>query len=97
MGLAESDPEVQARIGAFKNTLESLGWIQGRTIQVEYRWAAGDIERTRIFANELVRLAPEVIVVNTAPGSSALRQATAKAVGLEVPPMLLALADEVVE
>jgi putative ABC transport system substrate-binding protein len=76
MGLAESDPEGQARIGAFRKTLQALGWMEGRNIQVDYRWAAGDIERTRTFANELVKSAPEVIVVNTPLGSSELRQAT---------------------
>jgi putative ABC transport system substrate-binding protein len=76
MGLAESDPEGQARIAAFNKTLQALGWTEGTNIQVDYRWAGGDIERTRSLADELVKSAPDVIVVNTPPGSSALRQAT---------------------
>jgi ABC transporter substrate binding protein len=76
MGLAESDPEGQARIVAFRRALQALGWTEGRNIQVDYRWAGGDIERTRLLADELVQSAPDVIVVNTPPGSSALRQAT---------------------
>jgi putative tryptophan/tyrosine transport system substrate-binding protein len=76
MGLAESDPEGQARISAFRNTLQALGWTEGRDIHVDYRWAGGDVERTRLLADELVQAAPDVIVVNTPPGSSALRQAT---------------------
>ncbi len=76
MGLAESDPEGQARIAAFKKTLRALGWTEGSNVQVDYRWAGGDIERTRSLADELVKAAPDVIVVNTPPGSSALRQAT---------------------
>jgi putative tryptophan/tyrosine transport system substrate-binding protein len=76
MGLAESDPEGQARISAFRRTLQALGWTEGKNIQVDYRWASGDVERTRLLAYELVESTPEVIVVNTPPGSSALRQAT---------------------
>jgi putative ABC transport system substrate-binding protein len=76
MGLAESDPEGQARISAFRRTLQALGWIEGKNIQVDYRWAGGDIERTRLLADALVQSAPDVIVVNTPPGSFALRQAT---------------------
>jgi putative tryptophan/tyrosine transport system substrate-binding protein len=76
MGLAESDPEGQARIVAFRRALQALGWTEGRNIQVDYRWAGGDIERTGLLADELVQSAPDVIVVNTPPGSSALRQAT---------------------
>jgi putative ABC transport system substrate-binding protein len=76
MGLAESDPEGQARISAFRRTLQSLGWIEGTNIHVDYRWAGGDVERTRLLADALVQSAPDVIVVNTPPGSSALRQAT---------------------
>jgi putative tryptophan/tyrosine transport system substrate-binding protein len=76
MGLAENDPEGQARIAAFRKTLQGLGWVEGRNIQVDYRWAGGDIDRTRLLADALVRSAPDVIVVNTPPGSSALRQET---------------------
>jgi putative ABC transport system substrate-binding protein len=76
MGLAESDPEGQARISAFRKTLQGLGWIEGMNIQIDYRWAGGDIERTRSLAVALVKSAPDVIVVNTPPGSSALRQET---------------------
>jgi putative tryptophan/tyrosine transport system substrate-binding protein len=76
MGLAENDPEGQARISAFRATLQALGWIEGTNVQVDYRWAGGDVERTRLLAYELVQSAPDVIVVNTPPGSSALRQAT---------------------
>jgi putative ABC transport system substrate-binding protein len=76
MGLDESDPEGQARISAFQRTLQTLGWTEGKNIEVDYRWAGGDVERTRQLADELVQSAPDVIVVNSPPGSSALRQAT---------------------
>jgi putative tryptophan/tyrosine transport system substrate-binding protein len=76
IGLAESDPEGQARVLAFQRMLQILGWTEGRNIRVDYRWAGGDVERTRLLAAELVQSAPDVIVVNTPPGSSFLRQAT---------------------
>ena len=75
-GLAESDPEGQARLGAFRQSLQALGWVEERNLRVDYRWAAGDLKRTEAFAKELVKANPEVIVVNTPPGLTALRQAT---------------------
>ena len=76
MGLSESDPEAQSRIAAFRKTLQGLGWAEGRNVQVDYYWAAGDIDRTHTLAKELVSSAPDVIVVNTPPGLSALRVET---------------------
>jgi len=76
MGLTESDPEAQSRIAAFHKTLQGLGWTEGRNVQVDYYWAAGDIDRTHTLAKELVSSAPDVIVVNTPPGLSALRVET---------------------
>jgi len=76
MGLAESDPEGQSRIAAFRKTLDDLGWTEGRNVRTDYYWAAGDVERTHALAKELVGSAPDVIVVNTPPGLSALRLET---------------------
>jgi putative tryptophan/tyrosine transport system substrate-binding protein len=50
MGLSESDPEAQSRIAAFRKTLQGLGWTEGRNVQADYYWAAGDIERTHTLA-----------------------------------------------
>ena len=58
---AESDPRSQL-VRRMGEELEKLGWIEGRNLRVEYRFAAGDLDRTRHFAADLVRLAPEVIV-----------------------------------
>jgi putative tryptophan/tyrosine transport system substrate-binding protein len=76
MGLAESDPEGQSRIAAFRKTLQTMGWAEGRNVRVDYYWAAGDIDRTHALAKELVSSAPDVIVVNTPPGLPALRLET---------------------
>ena len=76
MGVAESDPGGQARIAAFQQGLADLGWTVGRNIHLEYRWAAGDIDRIRAYAAELVALAPEMLVGNGTPALTALRDAT---------------------
>jgi putative tryptophan/tyrosine transport system substrate-binding protein len=62
MGMAENDPEGQARIAAFLEGLQQLGWTDGRNVRIEYRWPAGDAERIRRYAAELVALAPDVIL-----------------------------------
>ncbi len=48
MGLSESDPEAQSSIAAFRKTLQGLGWTEGRNVQADYYWAAGDIDRLSI-------------------------------------------------
>jgi putative ABC transport system substrate-binding protein len=73
---AESDPDYQARTTAFKQALQQLGWIEGSNVRIDYRWAAGDAERTRRYAAEMIALAPEVILVNASPPVLALQRAT---------------------
>ena len=75
MSFAESDPEGQARIVAFRESLRSLGWIEGRNIKVEVRWATS-AELIRQFAKELVALQPELILSATTPTTTSLRQQT---------------------
>jgi ABC-type uncharacterized transport system substrate-binding protein len=72
---AEDDPEGQARVAAFRNALQSLGWTEGRNLQIDYRWGAGP-DLSTSYAAELVKLAPEVIVANGTPAVSALHEAT---------------------
>jgi putative tryptophan/tyrosine transport system substrate-binding protein len=59
--LNEGDPEGRLRVAAFRHGLEQLGWIVGRNIQIDYRWASGDSERAHAYAAELLALKPEVI------------------------------------
>jgi putative ABC transport system substrate-binding protein len=66
---AADDPESQRRMTAFVQGLQQLGWTDGRNVRIETRWGAGDAERLRKNAAELVALAPEVIV---AEGSASL-------------------------
>jgi putative ABC transport system substrate-binding protein len=61
---AESDPEAQARVAAFRQGLRELGWTEGDNLRMELRWETGDPDRARTFATELISLAPDVIVAH---------------------------------
>jgi putative ABC transport system substrate-binding protein len=61
---SETDREGQARIAAFLDTLQRLGWTEDRTLRIEYRWSAGDAGREKASAAELVRSNPDVIAVS---------------------------------
>jgi putative ABC transport system substrate-binding protein len=75
-GLAESDPEAQARSVAFRQELEALGWTEGRNIRIDYRFARGNAARAQAYAAELVGSAPDLIVAHSSPVVAALKQAT---------------------
>jgi ABC-type uncharacterized transport system substrate-binding protein len=76
MNVAADDPVGQARIAAFLQGLQELGWTVGRNIRIDYRWAAGNADRTRGYAAELVALAPEVILAPGSASAGPLLQAT---------------------
>ena len=75
-GLAETDPEGQARVAAFREGLQKLGWTEGRNVRIATRWAAGDADRLRAYAAELVAIAPDAILAGGTPALAALQQAT---------------------
>jgi putative tryptophan/tyrosine transport system substrate-binding protein len=74
--LASDDAEGQARLAAFHQGLQQLGWTVGRNVQIDYRWGAGDADRIRKFAAELVALAPDIILSTGSSSVAALQQAT---------------------
>jgi len=77
MNLAESDPEGQARLAAFRHGLSDLRWREGGNLRTEYRWwSASDTESLRGYASELVRLAPDVILASGSRALQALQQET---------------------
>src|SRR5262249_28540205 len=76
VNLAADDPEARARIAAFRQGLQELGWTDGRNVQIDVRWAAANADRFRTYAAELVALAPDVILTATTPGVAAVQQAT---------------------
>jgi putative tryptophan/tyrosine transport system substrate-binding protein len=73
---SQTDREGQARVAAFLDTLQKLGWTDGRNIAIEYRWDAGDAERGKASAAELVRAAPEVITGVSVPALAELQRLT---------------------
>src|SRR5713101_1659404 len=62
MHTAADEPESQARLAAFMQGLQELGWAVGRNMRIDYRWSVGDLARLRKDATELVALGPEVIL-----------------------------------
>jgi putative ABC transport system substrate-binding protein len=71
---AEHDPESQRRLAALVGGLRELGWAEGHELHIDLRYAAGDAERMRRNAEEIVALAPDVIVVQSSPFMAALWQ-----------------------
>ena len=76
MNWSESDPEAQARVAAFEQTLKQIGWRDGHNIRIDYRWTDGNLVQARVRAAELVHLSPAVIVTNSTPAVAAVRQET---------------------
>ncbi len=76
MGFAENDPVWQVYLAAFRQRLQDFGWAVGRNLRIDYQFAGDNTERTRIAAEELVALAPDVIFASTNPVVLALNQAT---------------------
>src|SRR5262245_14760578 len=73
---AEADPEGQARVAAFVQTLQSLGWTTGRNIQIDIRWGVADAASSRRYAAEMVALAPDVVLTSSSAATVALQEAT---------------------
>ena len=76
MNLAQDDPEGLARITAFAQGLQEAGWTVGHNLQIEYRFGAGELERYRGFASELVAAAPDVLITAGAPAVETLQRTT---------------------
>src|SRR5262245_19966466 len=76
MNVAADDPLSTLRVSAFAQAMQELGWTVGRNLRIDYRWGQADPDRLRKYAAELVALAPEVIVSNANPSTTALQQAT---------------------
>ena len=76
IGLAQQDPEAINRVKAFRLGMRDLGWIEGRNVQIDYRFAGNNPESINKNVTELVQLAPDVIVANTTRIMAALQPAT---------------------
>jgi putative ABC transport system substrate-binding protein len=71
-----SDPDIRARLAAFLQVLQQLGWTEGLNVQIESRFGAGDADSTRKYAAELVTLAPDVILANGDVAAAQMLKAT---------------------
>src|SRR5262249_57799900 len=67
MPFTADDPEGQARLLAFAQGLQRMGWAVRSNLRIDARWGAGDAERNRKYAAELLALAPDVVVANGPP------------------------------
>ena len=76
LNLSENDLEARRLITAFREGLAQSGWTEGRNLQVDYRWAGGDVSRIGTFAKELVEPSPDIIVGYGTPVVVALQQQT---------------------
>src|SRR6266566_710052 len=76
MNLAADDAEGQARLTAFLQGLQQLGWTDGRNVRIYIRWAAGDARLFHRYAEELLALSPDVVLASGTPSVQALQQAT---------------------
>jgi putative tryptophan/tyrosine transport system substrate-binding protein len=75
MGLAENDPDTKARLVAFREGLERLGWSEGRNVRIDYRFAPAGAQAP-VLAKEVVALQPDVILANSTPVTAALQRET---------------------
>jgi putative tryptophan/tyrosine transport system substrate-binding protein len=69
---AEDDPVTATRVDGLRQGLQKLGWVEGRNLQIDFRFGAADPARIRTYAKELVSLAPDVIVTGAAPATHAV-------------------------
>ena len=74
LAFTENDPDMRARISAFRQRFTDLGWTDGRNVRIDYRFSGSDIERLRANAKELLALAPDIMFAHSNPGLAALRQ-----------------------
>jgi putative ABC transport system substrate-binding protein len=74
--LSPEDPETKANMTAFRQELERLGWVEGRNLHTDYRFAAGDREQIASLARELIALQPEVIVAQATEVTAAVARGT---------------------
>jgi putative ABC transport system substrate-binding protein len=73
IGYTENDPETQARLAAFRQAFEQLGWKEGRSVRIDYRFAPASPDQAQLFAKELIALQPDVIVAHTTPLTKVLQ------------------------
>ena len=76
MPKSEGNADSKARVVVFENTFKQLRWVPGRNLQIDYRWAMGDIQKMRSLAADLVNSAPDALVAVSTPALAAIQKAT---------------------
>jgi putative ABC transport system substrate-binding protein len=76
MNLAADDPQAQVRLAAFQQAFEQLGWSDGRNVRIDIRWHGNDADRARAYAQELVALAPDIVLADGSFSVGALQHVT---------------------
>src|SRR5262249_18622881 len=76
IAFSENDPVAHASVPAFIQAMHRLGWVEGKNIQLDYRFAAGDPVLFEKYAGELVALSPDAILAGTPPAVTALQRRT---------------------
>ena len=74
VGSIENDPEAPLSSEAFRQSLNQLGWKEGISVRIDTRWGAGDPDRMRAYAKELIDAAPDVAVADSTPAALALHR-----------------------
>jgi putative ABC transport system substrate-binding protein len=90
MGFDESDSGAKDRLSGLMHALAELGWTEGRNVRMDVRWAAGNVDRMRALAKELVDLQPDVILADTTPVTAAVQRETRT-----IPIVLLEVSDPI--
>jgi putative tryptophan/tyrosine transport system substrate-binding protein len=76
MAFDENDPDPKSWLSGFVKALAELGWTDGRNLSMNVRWAAGNADRMRMFAKELVDLQPDLILANSTPVTASVQRQT---------------------
>jgi putative ABC transport system substrate-binding protein len=90
MNYAEADPQGQVRLSALRARLRELGWVEGRNIQIESRWAEGQPDRMQAYGGQLVEMPVDVLVANSTPLLAVLKRLT-----LSIPIVFTQVADPI--
>jgi putative tryptophan/tyrosine transport system substrate-binding protein len=76
MAWSEANPEYRSWVTTFLEGLAKLGWVDGRSVQIDVHWGEGDPERIKMFAKQIVEAQPDVIFASTTPVTAALQGET---------------------
>ena len=89
-GLSENDQNMMSYLASLRQGLQDRGWVEGETIHLEYRFAAGDAHRAQTLAREIAEWQPDLLIVHTTPAMAAIHQATST-----IPTIFVSIADPV--